>query len=195
MSDTPNVGSSNDGLSAEQQQLGKLALETGPLGIFFLTYWLAGIFWATGSLMIATAISLAVSWRLYGRVPVMPLVSGFCVLVFGGLTLLLQDEVFIKMKPTIVNMLFASVLFGGLVFGQSLLKYLFGEVFQLSEEGWRQLTVRWGLFFVCLAVLNELVWRNFSEEFWVSFKVFGILPLSMVFALSQVGLIKRYQQA
>ena len=115
------------------------------------------------------------------------------VVVFGGLTFWFDDAHFIKMKPTIINLLFAGVLLGGLLTGRPLLKLLFGEAFNLTEEGWRKLTLRWILFFVVMAVLNEIVWRNFSEGTWVNFKVFGILPLTLVFAMSQIGLIKRYE--
>ena len=153
----------------------------------------AGIYWGTGVFMVATVISLIVSRMLFGRIPVMPLVSGVFVIVFGGLTLWLQDEHFIKIKPTIVNALFAAVLFGGLLAGQSLLKYRFGDVFRLTDEGWRKLTLRWACFFVCLAVLNEIVWRTVSTDTWVSFKVFAIMPLTMVFALAQVGLLRHYE--
>jgi intracellular septation protein len=123
----------------------------------------------------------------------MPLVSGAVVLIFGGLTLYLQDDLFIKLKPTIVNSIFASVLFGGLLFGKSLLKYLFGDVFALTEEGWKKLTFRWACFFVFLAILNEFAWRLLSTDQWVSFKVFAIMPITMVFAISQVGLLQRHQ--
>ena len=166
----------------------------GPLVIFFLTNSYKGIFWGTGAFMVATVVALTTSRALFGRIPIMPMVSGFFVLVFGGLTLLLQDELFIKMKPTIVNALFATILFGGLLLGQSLLKVLFGEVFRLREPGWRLLTFRWACFFVGLSLLNEVVWRSFSTDFWVSFKVFGIMPLTLAFALSQIGLLKRYSE-
>jgi intracellular septation protein len=174
------------------QQLLKLLLEMGPLGVFFLTNSYKGIFWGTGAFMVATIVALTSSRALFGRIPIMPMVSGAFVLVFGSLTLMLHDALFIKMKPTIVNALFAAILFGGLMYGQSLLKVLFGEVFRLREPGWRILTFRWACFFVCLAVLNEVVWRSFSTEFWVSFKVFGIMPLTLDFALSQIGLLKSY---
>jgi intracellular septation protein len=127
-------------------------------------------------------------------VPLMPLITGVFVIVFGGLTLWLHNDLFIKMKPTIVNTLFGVILLGGLVFGQSLLRYVFGEVFRLRDEGWKILTFRWALFFLFLAVLNEVVWRNFSTDFWVSFKVFGLMPLTMVFAFLQLGLLKRFEQ-
>ena len=143
--------------------------------------------------MAATFVSLAASRILFGRIPVMPLVSGVCVLVFGGLTLWLQDDHFIKIKPTIVNGLFAVALFGGLFAGQSLLRVVFGEVFRLTEDGWRKLTLRWACFFVLLAVLNEIVWRSFSTDVWVSFKLFAIMPLTMVFAIAQIGLLRAYE--
>ncbi|HXF53589.1 MAG TPA: septation protein A [Hyphomicrobiaceae bacterium] len=176
-------------------QLLKLLLEMGPLGVFFLVNSYKGIFWGTGAFMLATLVSLTTSRALLGRVPIMPMVSGVFVMVFGGLTLLLQDELFIKMKPTIVNTLFASILFAGLWCGHSLLKVLFGEVFRLREPGWRLLTFRWACFFAALALLNEMVWRSFSTDFWVAFKVFGIMPLTLAFAVSQIGLLKRYGES
>jgi intracellular septation protein len=174
------------------QQLLKFIVELGPLVVFFLTNARAGIFWGTGLFIVATLISLAASRILFGRVPVMPLVTAFVVVVFGGLTLLLQDELFIKLKPTIVNGIFATVLFGGLFYGKSLLSYLFGDVFALTEEGWRKLTFRWACFFVFLAFLNELAWRFLTTDQWVTFKVFGIMPITMIFAISQVGLLQRH---
>jgi intracellular septation protein len=174
-------------------QLAKLAVELGPLVVFFVANSRAGIFWGTGAFIIATVVSLIASRILFGRVPTMPLVTGFFVVVFGGLTLYLQDDHFIKLKPTIVNGLFATILFGGLFAGHSLLKHLFGEVFRLTDEGWRKLTLRWACFFVFLALLNEVVWRHFSTDTWVSFKVFAIMPITMVFALLQVGLLRKYE--
>lgn len=175
------------------QQLLKMLLELGPVGVFFFVNWQRGIFWGTGAFMVATIIALVASHKLLGRIPVMPLVSGAFILVFGGLTLVLQDEVFIKLKPTIVNTLFAGILLGGLFYGQIFLKLVFGEVFKLTDEGWRILTIRWAVFFVFLAVLNEIVWRCFTTDFWISFKIWGIMPLTMVFAVAQLGLIKRYE--
>ena len=131
---------------------------------------------------------------MFGKLAIMPLVSAFFVIIFGGMTLWVADEQFIKLKPTIVNLIFASVLLGGLVAGHSLLRHLFGDVFKLTDEGWRQLTLRWGLFVVLLAVLNEVVWRNFSTDTLVSFKVFGIMPLTMIFGIAQMGLLKTYEQ-
>jgi intracellular septation protein len=174
-------------------QLIKLLVEVGPLAVFFVVNARAGIFWGTGTFMVATIASLIASRIFYGRIAVMPLVTGVCVMVFGGLTLWLHDDHFIKIKPTIVNGLFAAVLFAGLLWGQSFLKVVFGEVFNLTEEGWRKLTMRWACFFVFLAVLNEVVWRSVSTDTWVSFKVFGIMPLTMAFAVAQIGLLRRYE--
>ncbi|MGZ5890350.1 MAG: septation protein A [Hyphomicrobium sp.] len=178
---------------ALKDQLLKLAVEVGPLVVFFVVNARAGIFWGTGVFMGATVLSLIASRILFGRIPVMPLVTGVCVMVFGGLTLWLQDDHFIKIKPTIVNALFAGALFIGLLAGQSLLRVIFGEVFRLTDEGWRKLTLRWAFFFTFLAVLNEVVWRSFSTDTWVSFKVFGVMPLTMAFAVAQVGLLRQYE--
>lgn len=183
----------DDTSSATRLQLLKLAVEVGPLVIFFIVNARAGIFWGTGVFMVATIISLVASKFMFGRVPVMPLISGACVVVFGGLTLWLQDDHFIKLKPTIVNALFAAALFGGLFAGHSLLKVVFGEVFKLNEDGWRKLTIRWACFFAFLALLNEVVWRTVSTDTWVSFKVFAIMPLTMAFALAQIGLLKAHE--
>ncbi|MFC3206938.1 septation protein A [Aquamicrobium soli] len=185
----------------------KLVLELGPLMVFFFANargeWLAErfpmlaelggpLFIATGLFMAATAVALAVSWGLTRTLPLMPLVSGIVVLVFGALTLYLHDEVFIKMKPTIVNTLFGVILLGGLAFGKSLLGYVFHSAFRLDAEGWRKLTLRWGLFFFFLAILNEVVWRNFSTDFWVAFKVWATMPITILFTISQMPLIMRH---
>ena len=143
--------------------------------------------------MIATLIALVIGWSLERKLPVMPLVSGIFVLFFGGLTLMLADETFIKLKPTLVNILFSGILFGGLAIGKSLLKPVFGAAVKLSERGWRILTWRWAIFFIVLAILNEIVWRSFSTDFWVSFKLFGIMPLTFIFAASQTPLFLREQ--
>ncbi|MES0869998.1 MULTISPECIES: septation protein A [unclassified Pseudovibrio] len=191
----------------EPSPLLKLALELGPLGVFFIANsrgeQLAEMFPALGSLgqpifiataafMVAISISLTVSYILTRHLPVMPLVSGVVVLVFGALTLYLQDELFIKLKPTIVNTLFGSILLGGLFFGKSLLGYVFDSAFKLDAEGWRKLTMRWGVFFLVLALINEFVWRNFSTDFWVDFKVFGFMPITMVFTMMQLPLIQKH---
>jgi intracellular septation protein len=185
----------------------KFALELGPLAVFFFANargeWLAGkfpalaafggpLFVATALFVAATLISLGVSLALTRRLPILPLVSGIVVLVFGGLALWLHDETFIKMKPTIINALFGGVLLGGLAFGRPLLGYVFDSAFRLTDEGWRKLTFRWGVFLLGLAVLNEIVWRSVPTDTWVTFKVFGLVGLTFVFTLSQLPLINRY---
>jgi intracellular septation protein len=176
-------------------QLIKMALELGPLVVFFIANARADIFVATAWFMGAMVVSLALTWAILRRIAVMPLVTGVVVLVFGGLTLWLQDDTFIKMKPTITNSLFAAVLLGGLVFGHSLLKYVFGDVYKLRPEGWSKLTLNWGLFFVALAIINEVLWRNFSTDIWVAFKVWGVMPLTVIFSLTQVSLLNKYAPA
>lgn len=185
----------------------KLVLELGPLMVFFFANargaWLVQkfpalgefggpIFVATGLFMAATAIALIASWLLTRTLPIMPMVSGVVVFIFGALTLYLQDDIFIKMKPTIVNTLFGGVLLGGLFLGKSLLGYVFESAFNLDAEGWRKLTFRWGLFFLFLALVNEVVWRNFSTDTWVTFKVWGIMPITLLFTFSQMPLILRH---
>jgi intracellular septation protein len=192
MTSAPQTESTTEQPQAAHQLL-KLAVEFGPLLVFFTTNAMKGIYWGTGLFVAATLVSLVLSRVLFGRLAIMPLVSGLFVVVFGGLTLYLQDDVFIKLKPTIVNTLFAAILFGGLAFNKSLLRHLFGEEFRLSDEGWRKLTFRWACFFVLLAVLNEIVWRTMSNDTWVAFKAFGILPLTLIFAISQIGLLKRFE--
>ncbi len=172
----------------------RLGIEMGPLVIFFAVNAIHGIFAATGVFMIAIVLSLAIAYAAARHIPTLPLVSGLIVLIFGGLTLYLQNETFIKLKPTIVNLLFASVIFGGLLFGKNYVKSLLGTMVELKDEGWRQLAVRWGLFFVAMAIVNEVVWRNFSTDTWVTFKVFGFLPLTVVFALAQTPLMNRYAE-
>ena len=199
-----------DPQKAKKEQINpvlKLVLELGPLMVFFFANtrgeWLAKkfpalaelggpIFIATGLFMAATAIALLASWILMRTLPIMPLVSGIVVFVFGALTLYLQDDEFIKMKPTIVNTLFGVILLGGLAFGKSLLGYVFDSAFHLDAAGWKKLTLRWGLFFLFLAVLNEVVWRNFSTDFWVAFKVWATMPITILFTISQMPLIMRH---
>jgi intracellular septation protein len=186
----------------EISPLVKLALELGPLGLFFLGNAYADrfgytgdhrIFAATGLFIAATVVALAIHYALVRRLPIMPLVSGVVVAVFGGLTLALQDETFIKLKPTIVNTLFGLVLLGGLAFGRPLLSVVLDSMFRLTDEGWRKLTFRWGVFFLVLAALNEVVWRTQTTDFWVGFKLFGIMPLTMVFALAQTPLLMKHE--
>lgn len=191
----------------------KLALEMGPLVLFFLanskpdlfrgavgavlgerlaTGPQSGILIATAVFMVAMLVSLVVTKLMMGRLPIMPLVSGVVVFVFGGLTLFFQDDTFIKMKPTIVNTLFGAVLLGGLAFGKPLLPYALDTVFELDAEGWWKLTFRWGVFFFILAALNEIVWRTQTTDFWVAFKVWGVMPITMAFAMAQTPLLMKH---
>ena len=190
----------------------KLALEMGPLLLFFFanarpTLFMPlvgpllpqaasgekiGIFVATAVFMVAILVSLTVSYALTRHLPLMAMVTAVVVVVFGGLTLVLQDDTFIKMKPTIIYLLFAGVLLGGLAFNRPLLAIVFDSVFDLTEEGWRKLTLRWAIFFLALALLNEIVWRTQTTDFWVSFKVFGVLPLTFIFAGLQYPLLQKY---
>jgi intracellular septation protein len=179
----------------EKKQLNpflKLALDLGPLLLFFFANAKLGIFWATGMFMAAVLVSLVVSYVLIRRLPVMAVVSAIIVTVFGGLTIALENDTFIKVKPTIIYLLFSGLLFGGLIFKKPLLEIAFDQVFHLTEEGWRKLTVRWALFFLVLAILNELVWRTQSTDTWVTFKVFGVAPLTFLFAALQYPLLVRY---
>jgi intracellular septation protein len=170
-------------------------VDYGPLAAFFIAYWLFGLMPATGAIMAATAVALALSLIIERRVPIMPLVTAAVVGVFGGLTLWFQDETFIKMKPTIVQALFSIVLLGGLAVGQPLLKPLMGAAWSMDDVGWRRFTLRFAIFFAAMAGLNELVWRTQSTDFWVNYKIFGILFLTFVFVATQIPLMQRHQLA
>jgi len=170
----------------------KLVLDLGPLILFFFANERFGIFVATATFMVAVIAALAISYALTRQVAIMPVVTALIVVVFGGLTLLLHDATFIKVKPTIIYALFGAVLIGGLAFDRPLLGVVFDSLFRLTAEGWRKLTLRWAVFFFALAVLNEIVWRNASTNVWVDFKVFGVMPLTFVFAALQTPLLKKY---
>lgn len=180
-------------------------LEIGPLVLFFMVNAYADrwglatperrLFPATAIFVVATVAALAVHYALVRKLPIMPMVSGVVVVVFGGLTLALDSELFIKLKPTIVNTMFGAALLVGLWFGKPLLAIVLDSVFTLTDEGWRILTLRWALFFFVLAALNEIVWRTQSTDFWVSFKVFGVMPLTLAFALAQTPLLMRHDAA
>jgi len=170
----------------------KLVLDIGPLVLFFAANSRFGIFTATAAFMAAVFAALAVSYAITKHLAIMPLVTAVIVLIFGTLTLVLHNDTFIKLKPTIIYVLFGGTLVGGLVFGKSFLGILFDSVFDLTDEGWRKLTWRWAFFFFALAVLNEIVWRNFSTDVWVSFKLFGVVPLTFLFGALQYPLLTKY---
>ena len=172
----------------------KLLIDIGPLAIFFIFYKRSGeIIEAILPLMVATVVAVFASYVLEKKIPIMPTLGAGIVLIFGGLSIFFKNEIFIFMKPTIVNIFFAGILYGGVVLKKPLLKYLLGSALILEEEGWNILTQRWIAFFIALAILNEIVWRTMSEDFWVNFKVFGILPITFIFTLTQFPLIKKYQ--
>jgi intracellular septation protein len=170
----------------------KLVLDVGPLVLFFIANARFGIFAATGAFMIAVLAALVVSYVMTRHIAIMPIVTAVIVLIFGSLTLLLHDELFIKLKPTIIYVLFGGVLLGGLLLGKPLLGMVLDSVFDLTDEGWRKLTWRWVWFFFALAVLNEIVWRTQTTDFWVSFKAFGVLPLTFAFGALQYPLLMKY---
>jgi intracellular septation protein len=170
----------------------KPVAEYGPLAVFLITYWKWDLLTATAWLMGATVIALGIYYAYSRRVPMMPLITAVIVGIFGGLTLWLQDETFIKMKPTIVEGMFAAILLGGLLVKRPLLKPLLGQAWPMEERGWNLLSFRFAIFFAAMAVLNEIVWRNFSTDIWINFKVFGLMGLTLVFAITQAPLMKRF---
>ena len=171
----------------------KLLIDIGPLAVFFIFYTRRGLQASILPFMIATVIAVLFSYILEKKIPIMPTVGAGIVLIFGGLTIYFDNEVFIKMKPTIINLIFAVILYGGMLIKKPLLKILLGAALKLEEEGWKILTNRWIGFFIALAILNEIVWRTQSTDIWVNFKVFGILPITFIFTMSQFPLIKKYQ--
>jgi intracellular septation protein len=181
-----------DAKPAAMPPLLKIVVEMGPLVAFFIANAWGGIFWATGVYMIGASVAVAVSWAMTRRLAIVPIVTLGFVVAFGALTLLLADEVFIKVKVSIINGLFGAILLTGLALDRPLLKMAFGEALRMDPAGWRKLTLRWGLFFFAMAGLNEIVWRTVSTDTWVNFKVFGLLPLTILFAVSQVRLMQRH---
>ena len=175
------------------KSLYKLLIDIGPLAIFFIFYTRSGLQASILPFMVATVIAVLFSYILEKKIPIMPTVGAGIVLLFGGLTIYFDNDVFFKMKPTIINLLFAVILYGGILINKPLLKYLLGAALKLEEEGWKILTQRWIGFFIALAILNEVVWRTESTDIWVNFKVFGILPITFIFTMTQFPLIKKYQ--
>jgi intracellular septation protein len=173
----------------------KPTTDYGPLAAFFIAYVSSDLMTATAVLIGVTVLALALSLAVARRVPMLPLVTAVIVGVFGGLTLWLEDPTFIKMKPTIVQGLFSVVLFGGLAFGRPLLSPLLGAAWPMDREGWRRLTFRFAVFFAVMAALNEAVWRTQSTDVWVAYKVFGIMGLTILFAMAQAPLMKRHHLA
>jgi intracellular septation protein len=169
----------------------KFLLDFGPLAGFFIGYRLHGLMAGTVVLIVLTLVSLLVTYIKDRKVAMAPLISGIAITALGSLTLALQDDLFIKIKPTLVNLVFAAILLGGLYFKKSLLRPVLDAAFHLTDEGWYILTRRWGIFFIGLAILNEIIWRNFPVDFWVNFKVFGMLTITMLFTICQMPLIKR----
>ena len=170
----------------------KLITEVGPLAVFFIGNSKFGIFPATAAFMVATAIAIPISWKIEGKLPIMPIIIGIFVVFFGSLTLIFQDPTFIKIKPTIVNLVFAAgLIISRTFFQKNVLKIIFNKAFNLTERGWRILNIRWSFFFICLAILNEIVWRNYSTEIWISFKLWGIMPLTIVWTLAQMPLVSK----
>ena len=170
----------------------KFLIEMGPLLAFFIGNWKGGVFWGTGIFMVATAIALAASWILTKKIARVPLFSAIFVGIFGGLTIWLHDDTFIKVKVTLINVLFSGLLLGGLLYGKLFIKSVMGEAIHLPQEAWRALTLRWGFFFLFVAILNELIWRNVSTDMWINFKVFGLLGLTLVFALANAPYMAKH---
>ena len=171
----------------------KLLIDIGPLAVFFVFYTRSDLKTAILPLMIATIIAVLFSYIIEKKIPIMPTVGAIIILIFGGLTIYFDNETFFKMKPTIINLLFAGILYGGIILNKPLLRYLLGAALKLQDEGWDILTKRWIGFFIALAILNEIIWRTQTTDMWVNFKVFGILPITFIFTLTQFSTIKKYQ--
>ena len=176
-----------------QPPLQKLALEMGPLVLFFLSNYRFGLYVATAVLMVSVVAAVLASYYLTRKWPLMPVVTAVAVVIFGGLTLYFHNPTFIKMKPTIINIIFGCALLGSLAMNKLILPTILDQAFHIDEAGWRKLTFRWGLFFFFLAALNELVWRTQSEQFWVAFKVWGTMPITIAFVASQIPLLTRHE--
>lgn len=170
----------------------KFLIEFGPLFTFFIGNWWGKIYWGTGAFMVATVVALVVSWMLTGKIAKFPLFSAIFVGIFGGLTIWLHNDIFIKVKVTLINAMLGVTLLGGLQYGKLFLKSIMGEAVNLPLQAWRTLTLRWGVFFLAVAGLNEIIWRNVTTDTWINFKVFGLLGLTLVFALANAPFMARH---
>ena len=175
------------------KNISKLLIDIGPLAVFFIFYTRSDLQTAILPFMIATVIAVLFSYIIEKKIPIMPTAGAIIILIFGGLTIYFDNETFFKMKPTIINLLFSGILYGGIILNKPLLRYLLGAALKLQDEGWDILTKRWIGFFIALAILNEIVWRTQTTDIWVNFKVFGILPITFIFTLTQFSTIKKYQ--
>ena len=175
------------------KSISKLLIDIGPLAVFFVFYTRSDLQTAILPFMIATIIAVLFSYILEKKIPIMPTAGAIIILIFGGLTIYFNNETFFKMKPTIINLLFAGILYGGIILNKPFLRYLLGAALKLQDEGWDVLTKRWIGFFIALAILNEIIWRTQTTDIWVNFKVFGILPITFIFTLMQFSTIKKYQ--
>jgi intracellular septation protein len=173
----------------------RLGLDLGPLAIFFAAFQYLGLYRAIEIFMVAVVVALALDYLRERKLSPVPLFTAVLVVVLGGLTLYLKNDTFFKMKPTILYGVLGFTLLGGLAFNRLFIKYAFGQAFDLNEAGWRKLTWRWAYFTLGLAVLNEIVWRNFSTAIWVGFKFWGIIPLVFLFALAQTPLALRHENS
>ena len=180
-------------MSQETAKKSRPLLEFGPLVLFFVTNYAAGIFYGTAILVVATLIALGISWHLDKRIPLVPALGCVAVVIFGSLTLITADEFFIKIKPTVISALFAIALAAGQLMGRNPLKALLGGQMKMQEEGWRKMTYIWMAMFASTAVANEIAWRTLSTDAWVNFKVFGLTGLSLVFAMATVPVLTKYQ--
>lgn len=175
-------------------QIRRLILDLGPLLIFFVVFKIWGFFPATAAFMAANLTALISGYFLERKLSPMPVFTTILVLIFGGLTLYLKNETFLKVKLTVIYVCFAVILLGGLASKRLFIKYLFNQAFEMHDAGWRKLTWRWSLFFLVLAATNEVVWRHASTEIWVDFKVWGATTLTILFALAQTPLILKHQR-
>jgi intracellular septation protein len=171
----------------------KFCTEMGPLAVFFAVYKFYGLIPATAALVFSTLIALAVTFYYERKLPILPLVSAIILSIMGAITIFSGNPIFLKIKPTIVNTLFAAILLGGVYYRKGLLQYVMGQAIPLTEEGWLKFSFRFAMLFLGLACLNEIIWRNFSEAFWVQFKVFGMFPLTILFMLTHIPFLKKYQ--